>query len=78
MITAANGEKFSAKKVFSHSLRFFRNHALNELSDQSGLKILADDVKWVLTVPAIWKQPAKQFMREASYEVCLYDLSRLA
>ncbi|XP_067935317.1 heat shock 70 kDa protein 12A-like isoform X2 [Watersipora subatra] len=71
MITAANGEKFSAKKVFSHSLRFFRNHALNELSDQSGLKILADDVKWVLTVPAIWKQPAKQFMREASYEAGL-------
>jgi len=23
----------------------------------------------VLTVPAIWKQPAKQFMREAAYEV---------
>lgn len=30
---------------------------------------MSDDVKWVLTVPAIWKQPAKQFMREAAYEV---------
>lgn len=69
MISAANGEKFPAKKVFSYSLRFFHNHALQELSDQSGVKIISDDVKWVLTVPAIWKQPAKQFMREASYEV---------
>lgn len=68
-LLAANGVKFSAKKVFSYSLRFFREHALRELSDQSGVKIMSDDVKWVLTVPAIWKQPAKQFMREAAYEV---------
>lgn len=27
------------------------------------------DVRWVITVPAIWKQPAKQFMREAAYQV---------
>lgn len=26
-------------------------------------------MRWVLTVPAIWKQPAKQFMREAAYLV---------
>jgi len=29
-----------------------------------------DDVRWVITVPAIWKQSAKQFMREAAYQVC--------
>ena len=27
------------------------------------------DVQWVLTVPAIWKPAAKQFMREAAYKV---------
>lgn len=69
MLTAANGEKFPAKKVFSYSLQFFRDYALRELSDQSGVKMMSEDVKWVLTVPAIWKQPAKQFMREAAYEV---------
>lgn len=31
-----------------------------------------DTVRWVLTVPAIWKQPAKQFMREAAYLVRMY------
>ena len=29
----------------------------------------ATDIQWVLTVPAIWTPRAKQFMREAAYEV---------
>uniref|UniRef100_A0A672R412 Heat shock 70 kDa protein 12A-like n=1 Tax=Sinocyclocheilus grahami TaxID=75366 RepID=A0A672R412_SINGR len=29
------------------------------------------DVRWVITVPAIWKMPAKQFMREAAYKAGL-------
>jgi len=29
----------------------------------------SNDVQWVLTVPAIWKQEAKQFMREAALKV---------
>ena len=29
----------------------------------------AKDIQWVLTVPAIWSPAAKQFMREAAYEV---------
>ena len=28
-----------------------------------------DDIHWVLTVPAIWNEPAKQFMREAAVDV---------
>ena len=28
-----------------------------------------EDVRWVVTVPAIWRQQAKQFMREAAYQV---------
>ena len=27
------------------------------------------DINWVLTVPAIWSDAAKQFMREAAVEV---------
>ena len=33
----------------------------------------ASDIQWVLTVPAIWKPAAKQFMREAAYEVRYYS-----
>lgn len=28
-----------------------------------------NDVTWVLTVPAIWDEPAKQFMEEAAEKV---------
>lgn len=43
--------------------------ALQELREQSEYVLKKDAVRWVLTVPAIWKQPAKQFMREAAYLV---------
>ena len=69
MLKASNGKLVPALEVFSHALRFFREHALQELSDQSSTKILNEDVRWVLTVPAIWKAPAKQFMRQAAYDV---------
>ena len=58
--------------VFSHALRFFKDHCLQELSDQSSTRIVNDDIRWVITVPAIWRQPAKQFMRQAAYEVSTY------
>ena len=70
-VTASNGKECSALSVFSHSLRFFKEHALQELSDQSATKILNEDVRWVITVPAIWKAPAKQFMRHAAYSVSM-------
>lgn len=45
---------------------------LQELSDQAGAEFDNADVRWVITVPAIWKMPAKQFMREAAYKVQIY------
>ena len=32
-------------------------------------RVSVEDVRWVVTVPAIWRQQAKQFMREAAYQV---------
>jgi hypothetical protein len=28
-----------------------------------------DEIKWVLTVPAIWSDPAKEFMRKSAEKV---------
>ena len=68
-IRASNGKSLPAMTVFSMTLRYFRDHALMELSDATGTHIRCDDVRWVVTVPAIWRQKAKQFMREAAYQV---------
>eukprot|EP00117_Sycon_ciliatum_P037973 scpid44333/ scgid28299/ Heat shock 70 kDa protein 12A len=70
-LTAANGKKVLALRVFACALHFFKEHCLQELSDQSSTTILNSDIRWVITVPAIWKQPAKQFMRQAAYEAGL-------
>ncbi len=68
MVKAANGKELPALTVFSMTLNYFRNHALRELADATGFKVSEQDVRWVITVPAIWREKAKQFMREAAYE----------
>ncbi|XP_013413356.1 heat shock 70 kDa protein 12A isoform X2 [Lingula anatina] len=68
MLKASNGKSVRALTIFAYALKFFKEHALQELSDQSATTFLNEDVRWVITVPAIWKSPAKQFMREAAYE----------
>ncbi|ROJ78933.1 Heat shock 70 kDa protein 12A [Anabarilius grahami] len=68
---AANGRKVKALDIFAYALAFFKEQALKELSDQAGADFDNADVRWVITVPAIWKMPAKQFMREAAYKAGL-------
>lgn len=70
-LQAANGKKMAALAVFGHSLRFFKNHALEQLSEQCDTKIPDENVRWVVTVPALWRQTAKQFMRMAAYQAGL-------
>ena len=72
MVKAANGKELPAMLIFSLTLDYFRNHALRELTDATGSKICDQEVCWVITVPAIWRQKAKQFMREAAYKVGLF------
>ncbi|XP_029310205.1 heat shock 70 kDa protein 12B isoform X2 [Cottoperca gobio] len=66
-LEAVNGRRVRAIEVFAHALHFFREHALKEVKDQSSSVLEGEDIRWVITVPAVWRQPAKQFMREAAY-----------
>lgn len=50
---------------------FFQEHALDAITRQED--VFPTDVFWVLTIPAIWSEPAKQFMRKAAEEVYLYQ-----
>lgn len=75
-LTAANGKKMSALKVFSEAIRYLKEQLDEELEkrlvvkDHEGKSMQqdswADDVRWVLTIPAIWSNEAKQFMRMAA------------
>jgi len=69
-IEAANGKHVKARTVFAHAIKFMKDEAIKLISDETGdEQFKADDIQWVLTVPAIWTPRAKQFMREAVYEV---------
>jgi len=72
-ISAANGKTQTALVVFAHSLSHFKKLALSELKERCEQKHAPQetDIRWVITVPAIWRQPARQLMREAAYQVFL-------
>ena len=70
VLKAANGRSGKAKTVFARSINFLKDEAIKVICQRTGDDhFSADDVQWVLTVPAIWTPRAKQFMREAAYEV---------
>lgn len=65
MLEDEMGKKMSAMDVFSACIKYLRDHliqkCLQQLPDTSD-----NDIRWVLTVPAIWNDTSKQFMREAA------------
>ncbi|KAH3735129.1 hypothetical protein DPMN_041591 [Dreissena polymorpha] len=61
------GKSLPARTVFSLSIRFMMD-SLTNMSQQQVSGLDASDIHWVLTVPAIWDDSAKQFMRLAAHE----------
>jgi len=57
-----------ALTIFAMSIEYLKDRLLESLHRQ-GLEVTEDEIHWVLTVPAIWDDSAKQFMREAAQEV---------
>ncbi|KAG2464893.1 heat shock 70 kDa protein 12A-like [Polypterus senegalus] len=63
MISTKDGKLLPALTVFSESLRYLKNHALDEIEKNLFCRFTEEDITWVLTVPAVWGPEAKQFMR---------------
>ena len=61
----------NAMQVFSESIKFLKDQFVEKI--ESVKHVRETDIHWVLTVPAIWKDNAKQFMREGAQQVfCLF------
>ena len=63
-----NGRSMSALTVFSESIKYFKDHFFSNTKN-AGLNFRKEEIHWVLTIPAIWKDDAKQFMRESTKQV---------
>ncbi|XP_060065869.1 heat shock 70 kDa protein 12B-like [Ylistrum balloti] len=65
VIEDETGKTMKAKTVFAAGIRFLKTHA-EDLINTRGISVEEWEIRWVLTVPAIWSDAAKQFMREAA------------
>lgn len=71
MIEDILGKTLPAKRVFTLSIEHISNELIQLRKEHTGTKVTVNDFHWTLSVPAIWSDAAKQFMREVSTEVCL-------
>lgn len=55
--------------IFTLSIRYLKDHLLEVLRRTLDDKINVDDIDFVLTLPAIWSEITKVFMREAAIQV---------
>ncbi|XP_062574079.1 heat shock 70 kDa protein 12A-like [Saccostrea cucullata] len=69
MISDENGKEMLALDVFSSSISYLKNDMLEHCKNQL-TGIGENDIRWVITVPAIWSEAAKSFMRKAA-EKCV-------
>lgn len=71
VIEDMDNKDVSALLVFTETIRYLKNHLLDDLKKRN-LDVPDNQIKWVLTVPAIWSDPAKQFMRTAAEEAGIH------
>lgn len=64
---ASNGVLWPLKDVIMQTLRYVKEEALKEVSKAQPHAVQAHEVKWVVTVPAIWGDSSKGFMRETAH-----------
>ena len=69
-----DGRELPLMKVISESLRFIADKAIEKLTEQVG-KVVKTKIRWVLTVPALWSEEHKFFMRKAAQEGGLVEES---
>lgn len=84
---AKNGTKWPALDVFAKCLKFLKDTATDTINERylcskkdnpnAKVKFKDEHIQWVVTIPAIWRISAKEFMRKAAYEVfiCLNAIS---
>ena len=63
-----SGKTMPAIDVFGLSIKALVRH-LMDLLEKRGTTVTMKEIRWVLTVPAIWTDNAKQFMRKSAEKV---------
>ncbi|KAL3863755.1 hypothetical protein ACJMK2_005492 [Sinanodonta woodiana] len=68
------GKSMRAVDIFAACIKYLKDHLLDQINgDNEYVTVIAPDIHWIITVPAIWNDSAKQFMREAAREAGIDD-----
>lgn len=69
---ALDGREMPLTTVISETLRYISEKAMAKLKEQIG-KVVKSKIKWVMTVPALWSEEHKQFMRKACVDAGIVE-----
>ncbi|KAJ3424066.1 hsp70 family protein [Anaeramoeba flamelloides] len=72
-VKSVSGSVFKLVDVIAMSLQWIKDTALQHINLTVRTPIETDQVRWVLTVPAIWSEKAKHFMRMCAHRGGLVD-----
>eukprot|EP00486_Rosalina_sp_Unknown_P005549 CAMPEP_0201570984 /NCGR_PEP_ID=MMETSP0190_2-20130828/13502_1 /ASSEMBLY_ACC=CAM_ASM_000263 /TAXON_ID=37353 /ORGANISM="Rosalina sp." /LENGTH=460 /DNA_ID=CAMNT_0047995145 /DNA_START=17 /DNA_END=1396 /DNA_ORIENTATION=- len=70
-LSAANGKKLPSRLVFISALKFMKEHAFKMFEKKKVVINDTKEIKWVLTVPAIWSDKSKGLMESWAIEAGL-------
>ena len=70
LIKSSNGKEANIELIISKMLERISENALNQIK-KVNKNIEKEDIKWILTVPAIWEEKSKQIMINASIKAGL-------
>ncbi|XP_052269397.1 heat shock 70 kDa protein 12A-like [Dreissena polymorpha] len=65
-IKDATGKEMQAMTVFKEAIKYVKKELLEKMNGGQTGDISESEVRWVITVPAIWRDSAKQFMKAAA------------
>jgi molecular chaperone DnaK (HSP70) len=77
-VKSIDGREMPLMTVIAESLKYISKRALTKLEEQIGKCINLKKIRWVLTVPALWSEEHKLFMRKAAVEAGIIDQSNSA
>lgn len=72
------GQSLSAVEVFSTAIKALKDHLWTNHIEKNMRDIKMKDIKWVLTIPAIWSAKSKLFMRQCAEMVRKKKMAAMA
>lgn len=65
IIKDVHGKEMETLQVFGYSIQYLKDHLMKQIRNSTP-DLRDTDICWVITVPAIWNDSAKKFMRQAA------------